>query len=209
MRTRFKPRSSGQSKARQPTVGHAHLHQETAPKDGLRKWSRSRRHPERWEALETPPISRQIQWDGLRFLIRGVPARRGRPCRVPVAGRAFRAATRGPRAPSCSWHLVLRWAHSVPAPLRTRAGAPVYEADERLLAQLPTVDVPTIVLDPTEDPALHPRTRRQHEEHCTRLLDHRLVPSGHNQPTDAHAEVARAVRDVRFRLTGSGVASRP
>lgn len=53
------------------------------------------------------------------------------------------------------------------------------------------------------------RTRQQHEEHCTRLLDHRLVPSGHNQPTDAHAEVARAVRDVRFRLTGSGVASRP
>jgi len=88
-------------------------------------------------------------------------------------------------------------------------GAPEYEADERFLAQLPSVDVPTIVLDPTEDPALYPRTRRQHEEHCTRLLDHRLVPSGHNQPTDAHAEVARAVRDVRFRLTGSGVPSRP
>ncbi len=81
-------------------------------------------------------------------------------------------------------------------------GAATYEADEQLLAQLPSVDVPTIVLDPTEDPALHPRTRAEHEEHFTRLLDHRLVPSGHNQPADAHAEVARAVRDVRAFLTG-------
>jgi pimeloyl-ACP methyl ester carboxylesterase len=81
-------------------------------------------------------------------------------------------------------------------------GAATYDADERLLGQLPVVDVPTIVLDPTEDPALHPRTRQQHEKHFSRLLDHRLVASGHNQPTDAHAEVARAVLDVHARLAG-------
>ncbi|WIB79170.1 alpha/beta hydrolase [Curtobacterium sp. MCPF17_002] len=81
-------------------------------------------------------------------------------------------------------------------------GAAVYEADERLLAGLPAVDVPTIVLDPTEDPALHPRTRQRHEQHFTQLLDHRLVASGHNQPADAPAEVVRAVRDVHARLVG-------
>lgn len=79
-------------------------------------------------------------------------------------------------------------------------GVAVHEADERVPAESPSVDVPTIVLDSTEDPVLHPRTREQHEEHFTRLLDHRLVPSGHNQPADAHADVARAVRDVRHFL---------
>ncbi|RCK68575.1 alpha/beta fold hydrolase [Desertihabitans brevis] len=82
------------------------------------------------------------------------------------------------------------------------AGAPRYEADERLLAGLPPVDVPTIVLDPTEDPALQPRTREQHAASLTRLLDHRLVPSGHNQPADVPADVVRAVLDVHAHLGG-------
>ncbi|WP_307534519.1 hypothetical protein [Streptomyces sp. V3I8] len=52
------------------------------------------------------------------------------------------------------------------------------------------------MLDPTEDPALHPRPREEHAGRFPRLLGHRRVPSGHNQPFDAPAEVARAVRDL-------------
>jgi pimeloyl-ACP methyl ester carboxylesterase len=79
-------------------------------------------------------------------------------------------------------------------------GADEYEADERVLAGLPTVDVPAIVLDPTEDPALHPRPRQQHSARFPRLLDYRRVPSGHNQPFDAPTDVARAVRDLHAHL---------
>jgi pimeloyl-ACP methyl ester carboxylesterase len=75
-------------------------------------------------------------------------------------------------------------------------GAEEYETDERFLAGLPTVDVPAIVLDPTEDPALHPRAREQHHAQFSRLLDYRQISSGHNQPFDAPAEVALAVRDL-------------
>jgi pimeloyl-ACP methyl ester carboxylesterase len=75
-------------------------------------------------------------------------------------------------------------------------GAAEYEEDERFLAGLPTVDVPAIVLDPTEDPALSPRPREQHAAHFPHLLDYRQIPSGHNQPFDAPAEVALAVRDL-------------
>jgi len=75
-------------------------------------------------------------------------------------------------------------------------GAEEYEDDERFLAALPAVGVPTIVLDPTQDPALHPRPREQHAARFPRLLDYRQIPSGHNQPFDAPAEVTLAVRDV-------------
>lgn len=76
-------------------------------------------------------------------------------------------------------------------------GAPQYEDDERFLAGLPTVDVPAIVLDPTEDPALKPRSREQHVACFPQLLDYRRIASGHNQPFDAPAEVVRAVRELQ------------
>ncbi len=79
-------------------------------------------------------------------------------------------------------------------------GADEHEEDERLLAELPTVDVPAIVLDPSQDPALHPRPREQHAARFSRLLDYRQVPSGHNQPFDAPVEVALAVRDLHATL---------
>jgi hypothetical protein len=56
--------------------------------------------------------------------------------------------------------------------------------------------VPAIVLDPLEDPALSPRPREQHVARFPGLLDYRQISSGHNQPFDAPAEVARAVRDL-------------
>jgi hypothetical protein len=76
------------------------------------------------------------------------------------------------------------------------AGAEEYEDDERFLSRLPTVDVPAVVLDPTEDPALKPRPREQHLARFPRLLDYRRIASGHNQPFDAPAEAARAVHDL-------------
>jgi pimeloyl-ACP methyl ester carboxylesterase len=82
-------------------------------------------------------------------------------------------------------------------------GAEEYKEDERFLAGLPIVDVPAIVLDPIEDPALNPRPREQHAARFPRLLDYRQISSGHNQPFDAPAEVALAVRDLHaFLRTG-------
>jgi pimeloyl-ACP methyl ester carboxylesterase len=79
-------------------------------------------------------------------------------------------------------------------------GAAEYADDERLLAALPTVDVPAIVLDPTQDPALSPRPREHHNARFPRLLDYRQISSGHNQPFDAPADVVLAVRDLHAAL---------
>jgi pimeloyl-ACP methyl ester carboxylesterase len=75
-------------------------------------------------------------------------------------------------------------------------GAEEYEDDERFLAGLPTVDVPAIVLEPTEDPALNTRPREEHARWFPHLVDFRQISSGHNQPFDAPADVALAVRDL-------------
>lgn len=83
-------------------------------------------------------------------------------------------------------------------------GADEYKEDERFLAGLPIVDVPAIVLDPIEDPALNPRPREQHAARFPRLLDYRQISSGHNQPFDAPAEIVLAVRDLHAFL-GTGV----
>jgi pimeloyl-ACP methyl ester carboxylesterase len=80
-------------------------------------------------------------------------------------------------------------------------GASEYDADEALLSGLPSVVVPTIVLDPVDDPALQPRTREQHARNFTRLVDYRQIASGHNQPADAPTDVAQAVRDLLALLT--------
>jgi pimeloyl-ACP methyl ester carboxylesterase len=79
-------------------------------------------------------------------------------------------------------------------------GAPQYEDDERFLAGHPSIDRPAIVLDPTQDPALLPRLREEHAEWFPQLVGYRRIASGHNQPLDAPAEVARAVQDVRAHL---------
>ena len=83
-------------------------------------------------------------------------------------------------------------------------GAPEYEDDERLLAGLPAVNLPAIVLDPAQDPVLQPRTREQHAARFPQLLDYRLIPSGHNQPLDAPAQVALAVQDLHEVLAAAG-----
>jgi pimeloyl-ACP methyl ester carboxylesterase len=75
-------------------------------------------------------------------------------------------------------------------------GAERYEDAERTLAQQPPITVPTIVLDPTEDPMIEPQTAQEHRAHFSQLVDDRLVSSGHDMPHDAPSAVARAVLDL-------------
>ena len=76
-------------------------------------------------------------------------------------------------------------------------GDPVYGEIERQLAAQPQVTVPTIVLDPTEDPMVMPQSVQAHRERFTRLIDHRLVSSGHDMPHDNPDAVVKAVLDLR------------
>ena len=76
------------------------------------------------------------------------------------------------------------------------AGAEMYDELELALAGQPQITVPTIVLDPTEDPMVEPQSREAHAERFTRLVDHRLVSSGHDMPHDAPHAVAAAVLDL-------------
>ena len=75
-------------------------------------------------------------------------------------------------------------------------GDPVYGEIERQLAAQPQVSVPTIVLDPTEDPMVMPQSVQAHRERFTRLIDHRLVSSGHDMPHDSPDAVVKAVLDL-------------
>ena len=72
-----------------------------------------------------------------------------------------------------------------------------YDEIERELAAQPQIAVPTIVLDPTEDPMVAPQSSEAHRERFTRLIDHRLVSSGHDMPHDNPDAVVRAVLDLR------------
>ena len=76
-------------------------------------------------------------------------------------------------------------------------GDPVYGEIERQLAAQPQVTVPTIVLDPTEDPMVKPQSVQAHRERFTRLIDHRLVSSGDDMPHDNPDAVVKAVLDLR------------
>lgn len=75
-------------------------------------------------------------------------------------------------------------------------GDPVHAQVERELAAQPPIDVPTIVLDPTEDPMVEPQSVPAHRERFTRLIDHRLVSSGHDLPHDNPDAVVSAVLEL-------------
>jgi pimeloyl-ACP methyl ester carboxylesterase len=82
-------------------------------------------------------------------------------------------------------------------------GDPAYRDTERLIARQPTITVPTVVLDPTEDTLLPPSPRERHERHFSSLEDHRRLPVGHNVPQESPDDFAEAV--VRLhRRTGRG-----
>jgi pimeloyl-ACP methyl ester carboxylesterase len=83
-------------------------------------------------------------------------------------------------------------------------GDPRYDEAERRLAARPTIDVATIVLDPTQDPMVLPQSADDHRAWFTQLVDHRLVDAGHDTPRDAPDSVVRAVLDLRSRSIRSG-----
>jgi pimeloyl-ACP methyl ester carboxylesterase len=77
-----------------------------------------------------------------------------------------------------------------------------YDKTERALAALPRINVPTVVLDPAEDPMVEPRSRQAHQERFPRLIAHRTVTSGHDTPRDNPEAVSAAVLDLhRYRAT--------
>lgn len=73
------------------------------------------------------------------------------------------------------------------------AGDPVYNSIEAHLALLPPITVPTIVLDPTEDPMIAPLSADAHREHFPNLVAYNLVAAGHDLPRHRPAAVADAV----------------
>lgn len=80
-------------------------------------------------------------------------------------------------------------------------GDPAYEHLEALLSSLPRVDVPTIVIDPTNDAVMPPLSRDQHAEHFTKLVDYRQTPVGHNTPQEDPSGLSAAVLDLAEVLT--------
>lgn len=75
-------------------------------------------------------------------------------------------------------------------------GDPIFDEIEQELAAQPQITVPTIVLDPTEDPMVEPQSIQAHRQRFTYLIDHRLVSSGHDMPRDNPDAVVRAVLDL-------------
>jgi len=76
------------------------------------------------------------------------------------------------------------------------SGDPAYQADEDALARRPVIAVPTIILDPTEDPMVEPQPVEVHRERFSHLVDVRRVASGHDMPSHEPDSVTAAVFDL-------------
>jgi pimeloyl-ACP methyl ester carboxylesterase len=80
------------------------------------------------------------------------------------------------------------------------AGDPQYDEAERALAEQPRIGVPSIVLDPAEDPMTNPRSSDAHRERFSQLIAHHVVSSGHDTPRDNPQAVTTAVLELhRYR----------
>ena len=73
------------------------------------------------------------------------------------------------------------------------AGDPAYAATQELLTRQPTITVPTVVIDPTEDTVATLYGRPDHAAHFTDLIDVRQVDCGHNPPQELPGQFADAV----------------
>jgi pimeloyl-ACP methyl ester carboxylesterase len=80
------------------------------------------------------------------------------------------------------------------------SGDPAYDEDERAIANLPAIDVPTLIIDATEDPLDPPRTRAAHSAHFTQLIGYRTVETGHNVPQEHPSAFAEAIIDLHTHL---------
>lgn len=76
------------------------------------------------------------------------------------------------------------------------SGDPAYESMETTLSARPLIDVPTIVIDPTQDAVMPPLSRKGHQEHFTQLIDYRLSPAGHNTPQEDPETVIASILDL-------------
>lgn len=89
------------------------------------------------------------------------------------------------------------------------AGDPAYESLETILATTPRIDVPTIVIDPTNDAVMPPLSRTEHNERFTRLVDYRQTPVGHNTPQEDPKDVSAAILELAEALRVAARASSP
>ncbi|MFE1317339.1 alpha/beta fold hydrolase [Kitasatospora phosalacinea] len=72
-----------------------------------------------------------------------------------------------------------------------------YDADERRLADRPVITVPTVALDPAQDPFTAPGNGRSYRDRFAGPYLHRTVDGvGHNLPQEAPGEFVRAVLDA-------------
>ncbi|MBG6055174.1 pimeloyl-ACP methyl ester carboxylesterase [Salinibacterium sp. CAN_S4] len=88
------------------------------------------------------------------------------------------------------------------------AGDPAYDALEAFIAPQPQIPVPTIVIDPTEDPLTPPLSRVQHESHFAQLVDYQRTAVGHNTPREDPEAVTNAILALRRLRDDQGSATR-
>ena len=80
-------------------------------------------------------------------------------------------------------------------------GDPAYAATQERLAAGPSIDVPTVVLDPTEDTVVALYGTLDHARHFTHLVDVRELDCGHNPPQELPGRFADAIRALDESLT--------
>ncbi len=90
--------------------------------------------------------------------------------------------------------LSMKWLRS--SREQERGRRPWLQPLEDLLAQKPTVKVPTVTIDGTTDP-LKPGGTAEHARMFVGLHEHRVVDAGHNLPQQAPQPFADAVIKVR------------
>ena len=71
-----------------------------------------------------------------------------------------------------------------------------YQHTEDQIAAQPRIELPTIVLDGSQDTVIPPAGREQHRQHFSRLLDHRYIDAGHNIPQGRPTAFVEAVMDL-------------
>jgi pimeloyl-ACP methyl ester carboxylesterase len=76
-------------------------------------------------------------------------------------------------------------------------GDPRYDQLEAVIAVQPPITVPTVVIDPTDDPIEPPLPRAEHETHFTRLIDYRQTSVGHNTPYEDPETVTSSILLLR------------
>ena len=76
-------------------------------------------------------------------------------------------------------------------------GDPAYQATEDLIAALPAITVPTLVIDPVDDPLATRWSPGADGERFPGLLGVREAAAGHNVPQEDPGAVVSAIFEVR------------